>query len=119
MAELGRESVVRMPVIELDEVRKGLRGTAIVNGSPCIWDIRMVKTPAEVARIRHICQIVSAGFEALPDKLRIGDSEADACRKLRLDCALRGADATPFMPGVMSWPSEPSHACTARLKSCT
>jgi Xaa-Pro aminopeptidase len=99
-AELGRESVVRMPIIELDQVRKGLRGTAIVNGSPCMREIRMVKTAAEIARIRHICQIVSAGFEALPAKLRVGDTEAEACRKLRIDVAERGADATPFMPGV-------------------
>ena len=99
-AELGREMVLRMPVVEFDALRDRLPGFQFADGSPCLWDIRMVKTAAEVACIRHICGLASDAYNALPAKLAIGDSERDACRKLRIDIAERGADATPFMPGV-------------------
>lgn len=96
-AELGREMVLRMPVIEFFALRDRLAGIEMVDGSPCLWHIRMVKTPAEVEHIRFICQITSDAYEDLPGKVRIGDSEREACRRLRIDIAQRGAelDAVP------------------------
>lgn len=99
-AELGRESVLRMPLIELERVRQSIAGLEWVDASPLLWAQRFVKSPAEIARIRHICQITSDGFEALAEKLEIGDSERDACCKLRIDLLQRGADNTPYMPGI-------------------
>jgi len=99
-AEMGRESVVRMPLVDFDKVREDLGNMGIVDGSPAIWDLRRIKSPAEIERIRYICQLTSEGFEALTGKLRIGDSEREAVRKLRLDLTERGCDSIPFMPGV-------------------
>jgi Xaa-Pro aminopeptidase len=110
-AELGREMVLRMPIIEFDALRERLPGFEFVNGTPCLWEIRMVKTAAEVARIRYICELVSDAYNALPGKLAIGDSERDACRKLRIDIAERGADATPFMPGIAGPGGVPQIIC--------
>ena len=110
-AELGREMVLRMPIIEFDDLRERLPGFEFVNGTPCLWEIRMVKTAAEVARIRYICELVSDAYNALPEKLAIGDSERDACRKLRIDIAERGADATPFMPGIAGPGGVPQIIC--------
>ena len=99
-AELGRESVVRMPLTDFLRIRDGLPGTEIVDGSPCIWSIRMVKTEAEIARAGHICRIVSDAFAAFPGKLTIGMTEREACRALRTDIIARGADNVPYMPAV-------------------
>ena len=99
-AELGREMVLRMPIIEFETLRDSLPGFEFADGSPCLWDIRMIKTATEVACIDFICRIASDAYNALPEKLAIGDSERDACRRLRIDITERGADATPFMPGV-------------------
>ena len=99
-AELGRESVVRMPLTDFLRIRDGLPGTEIVDGSPCIWSIRMVKTEAEIARAGHICRIVSDAFAAFPGKLAIGMTEREACRALRTDIIARGADNVPYMPAV-------------------
>ena len=98
-AELGREMALRMPVIEFLELRQGL-GSAIEDGSPCLWEIRMVKTEAEIDHIHYICQIASDAYEALPSEIAVGDSEREVVRKLRIDIARRGADATPFMPAI-------------------
>jgi Xaa-Pro aminopeptidase len=98
-AELGREMSLRMPVIDLLKLRDGL-GSEVVDGSPAIWDMRMVKTDAEVGHIHHICQIASEAYEALPNHISIGESEREIVRKLRIDVARRGADSTPFMPAI-------------------
>ena len=99
-AELGREMALRMPVIQLDDLRDALPGLEIANGSPAIWEARRVKTPAEVEHIRFICQVASDGYAALPSLVGKGETARDACRKLTMEILGRGADAVPFMPGV-------------------
>lgn len=98
-AELGREMTLRMPVIDFLKLRE-TPGLDIVDGSPAIWEMRMVKTPAEIAHIEYICQIASDAYNALPEQISIGESEREIVRKLRIDVARRGADATPFMPAI-------------------
>jgi Xaa-Pro dipeptidase len=98
-AEMGREMALRMPVAEFLQLRGSL-GLSLGNGSPCIWEIRMVKTEAEIAHIHYICQIASDAYEALPSQISIGESEREIVRKLRIDIARRGADSTPFMPAI-------------------
>ncbi len=98
--ELGREHSLRMPVMDFYALQDKLSGIELANGSPCLWEIRMVKTDGEVARIRHICEIVSDTYASVPDLVSIGDTEREACHKLRIDILQRGADAVPFLPGV-------------------
>lgn len=98
-AELGREMSLRMPVIDFLRLRDSL-GSEIVDGSPAIWQMRMVKTDAEIEHIHYICRIASDAYEALPTQIAVGESEREAVRKLRIDIARRGADATPFMPAI-------------------
>ncbi len=99
-AELGREMALRMPVAQLDELRDALPGLEIMNGSPAIWRIRGVKTPAEIEHIRFICQIASDAYETLPSYVHPGDTPREACRRLTMDVLARGADSVPFMPGI-------------------
>lgn len=98
-AELGREMALRMPVTQFLELRSRL-SPELADGAPCIWEIRMVKTEAEIARIRRICGIAGQAYEALPAGVHAGDSERDACRRLRADLAERGADAIPYLAGA-------------------
>jgi len=98
-AEMGREMSLRMPVADFLALRDRL-ASEFADGSPCLWEIRMVKTAAEVARIHHICQIASIAYERLPDRITIGETEREIARKLRIDVAQLGADATPFMPVI-------------------
>ena len=80
-AELGKEMAIRMPVRDLLKLKETVK-TNIVDGSDAIWDMRMVKTNAEIERIKFICSIASDAFNNLPSKLLIGDSERDAVNKL-------------------------------------
>jgi Xaa-Pro aminopeptidase len=109
--ELGREHSLRMPVMQFLELRERVRGSELVNGSPCIWDIRMIKTDAEVAHICHICELASDAYSAVPSLVKTGDTEREACRKLRIDIARRGADSTPFLPGISGPGGVPQIVC--------
>ena len=98
--EMGRESIIRMPIVDFDALRAGAGNLEFADGSPTIWRLRGIKSPAEIARLRHVCRIASDAFAALPDKLKIGETEIDACRKMRLELIERGADGTPFVATV-------------------
>ncbi len=98
--EMGRESVVRMPIRDFDSLRDRVGNLTFADGSPVLWSLRRVKSPAEVARLRHVCRLASAAFEALPQRLRIGDSEIEARRKMQIELAEKGADSAPFVAVV-------------------
>ncbi len=98
-AELGREMALRMPVNDFLKLRTFIN-RPILDGSPALWEIRMVKTKSEIHRIGHICKLASKSYQDLSKNLNIGETERDAARKLRIDLARRGADSTPFLPVV-------------------
>jgi Xaa-Pro aminopeptidase len=109
--ELGREHSLRMPVVQFLELRDVLGGVDLVNGSSCIWEIRMVKTESEITHIRHICGLASDAYEEVPKLIAIGDSERDAARKLRLELTTRGADSIPFLPAISGFGGVPQIVC--------
>jgi Xaa-Pro aminopeptidase len=98
-AEFGKEMAIRMPVRDLFKLKEIVK-TNIVDGSDAIWEMRMIKTNAEVERIKHICSIASDAYYDLPSILNIGDTEREAVNKLKIDIINRGADNVPFMPGI-------------------
>jgi len=113
--EMGRESVVRMPLVDLAVLRDRIRGVDLVDGSPAIWALRALKSPLEVDCIRRSCQAVGRAFEALPATLARGRTERQAARALTLDILTRGVDAVPFLacasgpggyPEIISPPSD-------------
>ena len=98
-AEFGKEMAIRMPVKDLLKLKEVV-STNIVDGSDAIWDMRMIKTDAEIERIKFICTIASDAYNDLPSKLLLGDTEREAVNKLKIDMINRGADNVPFMPGI-------------------
>jgi Xaa-Pro aminopeptidase len=94
--ELGAESRLGMPAADFLRLRRMIRPVRMIDGAPLMTELRLVKSSAEVARIRHICEIASNTFDALPDFFRIGDSESQLVRKFQSDILLRGADKTPY-----------------------
>ena len=50
--------------------------------------MRMIKTNAEIERIKQICSIASDAYYDLPSKLNIGDTEREAVNKLKIDIIL-------------------------------
>jgi Xaa-Pro aminopeptidase len=95
--EMGRESVVRMPLTDFDRLRATVRGLEFVDGSPLLWSLRMIKSAGEIDRIREACRAAADAFDLFQTRIGIGDSEIDASRIFRIAAMECGADTTPFV----------------------
>lgn len=96
---MGPETHVRMPLADFDRVRSSLPSIEFVDATDLVAGMRMVKSEAEIAKVAHICDIVSGAFEGLPDLISIGDTEREAFAKFRIDILQRGADDVPYLVG--------------------
>ncbi len=94
--EMGPESRLGMPVSDLLRLKRIMRPFDMVDGFGVMRELRLIKSPAEIARIRRICRIASDAFDALPAMIEAGDSEKEVVRKFQADLLLRGADKTPY-----------------------
>ncbi|MSO92806.1 MAG: aminopeptidase P family protein [Rhodospirillales bacterium] len=96
-AELGAESRMTMPIGDFLRLKDMLAPIEIVDGFKFLLALRMVKSPAEVARIRRIAGIVSDSFDALKGSLRVGQSELEAGQIFKIDMLKRGAHTVPYV----------------------
>ncbi len=93
----GAESVIRMPVADLERLRQQLRHFEWKDFSKQAHCQRMVKSEREIEKIRYICQVASDGFEALPSSMQRGMTETEVVRKMKIDLLERGADTVPYI----------------------
>ena len=94
---LGHESVLRMPLGDYYRLIEKLPFFEIADVSGILHRVRYVKSPAEIQKISHICQIASGAFEALPQSIKTGESEREICHRMRIDLLQRGADSIPYL----------------------
>lgn len=94
--ELGLESRLGMPVADLMRLKRMIRPFELADAITVMRPLRLVKSAAEVARIRHICQIAGDAFDRLPGLVADGDTERDIVRKFQAELYLLGADKTPY-----------------------
>lgn len=97
---MGAETQLRMPPADFFVLKENLQGGNIVDAGNLLKRVRVVKSENEVEKIRAACEIASSAFEALPGKIRSGDTERDICRKFKLDLLAGGADSAPYVMGV-------------------
>ena len=95
--EMGRESFIRMPMLDFDRLRKNMCAVEFVDASPLIWGLRMVKSTREIDKVREACRIGSDAFDLFLPRLRYGDSEVNIAREFRKTAFDCGADNAPFV----------------------
>lgn len=96
---MGHESHLRMPLGDFRALRAELPGIEFVDASAIVRALRMVKSEAEIDKTRHVCQLVSDGFEGFGEIAALGDVEREIFRALRIDFLKRGADDVPYLVG--------------------
>ncbi len=94
---LGRETMLRMPVLDFRALADKIPQLEIVDVSMLLHQLRYVKSEAEIRKIHYICDLTSDAFEALPQSLITGQSERLNCQRLRVDLLQRGADHSPYL----------------------
>ncbi len=91
------ESTLRMPLGDYEYLVSSLSGIEIKDANKILRKVRFVKSAAEVAKIKHICQITSKGFIDLEDFLKVGESERENCQRFKQHLLSLGADDTPYI----------------------
>ncbi|MEC8309079.1 MAG: Xaa-Pro peptidase family protein [Pseudomonadota bacterium] len=97
---MGRETALRMPAADMMALRTMLPDIALHDMTADVQRIRMVKSPREIAKIRHICGIVCNVFDDLPDWVEEGMPLAELFREFKRAALAAGADDVSYLVGT-------------------
>lgn len=95
-AEFGTDQRLAMPIAELDALRAGLSNAQLVDAGDLLWDLRAIKSAPEIAYIREADRVNGAGLALGYSRMRAGDSEVDAARKVSAALVESGAYRPPY-----------------------
>lgn len=96
---MGHETHLRMPLADWDRLRASLPGLQVVDVTTALQSLRMVKSDAEIEKLRHICEIGSAAFERVPEIIAVGQPLEEVFRAFRREALVLGADDVPYLVG--------------------
>jgi Xaa-Pro dipeptidase len=95
-AELGVDQRVAMPVLEFAALQAGLPDAVFEDASDLLWQLRMVKSQAELTYIREADRINGEAHRLAFARIRPGDSEVDVARIYGMAMAECGAVRPPY-----------------------
>lgn len=95
----GHETALRMPLGDWEQLIAALPGLEISDATEIVQGLRMVKSPAEIAKLRHICSIGSKAFAAVPGIAFAGQPLEETFREFRREALALGADDVPYLVG--------------------
>ncbi|SDW62287.1 Xaa-Pro aminopeptidase [Ruegeria halocynthiae] len=95
----GHETHVRMPLADLRRLQSGIGARHISGDHGILRALRMVKSDAEVARIRTACQIAARAFARVPEIASAGVAIDQVFRQFQMLCLEEGADWVPYLAG--------------------
>ncbi len=96
---MGPETHLRMPLADWSRLRASIPEMHVVDATPTVAAVRMVKSAPEIAKIRHICHRAGDAFDALADIAGEGVELSSVFRRFRIDLLERGADDVPYLVG--------------------
>lgn len=81
--EAGHEMLIGMPLTQWETLRSEIAAATWVPAGDAIWSVRMIKSEAEIERLRRSAVVTNRAQEELRDSLRVGMSELEAAGILR------------------------------------
>ncbi len=95
----GDESVLRMPLRDLDKLYQHFPKETWCDVTPLIRALRMVKSEAEIAKIRYIATQTSHTFNQADALFYSGQPLDEAFRAFKIALLKNGADDVPYLVG--------------------
>jgi Xaa-Pro aminopeptidase len=95
----GHETHVRMPLADLDRLRRGVAGQ-ITGDTGILRQLRMIKSEAEVEKIEAICGIAGRAFDRVPEIAGVGVPLDQIFRGFQMLGLQEGADWVPYLAGA-------------------
>ena len=96
----GHETGLRMPLGDWERLITRLKGLKVKDATKIVQTARMVKSEAEIEKLKHICRIGSATFERLPEMIRPETPLQEVFRAFRTEALRQGADDVPYVVGA-------------------
>lgn len=96
---MGPETALRMSLNDFHRLSEMIEPLQFRDASPIIRALRMVKSEAEIDKIRHICGVMGDVFDDLPHRLAMGMSEVDIFRVFKTMSLEAGADDVAYLVG--------------------
>ena len=91
--ELGFEQTLDISYLEFCRLRENLSPTNLVDMSALLWQMRMIKSEAEIACVRKACQITSEAYEKTFLGTGADDSELQIFRAMQTNLRRGGGGA--------------------------
>lgn len=95
----GPETHLHMPLAGFEHLRAELRHTEFVDATELVRAQRMVKSEAEIAITREICEIASRSFARGAELFHAGQPQSEAFRNFKIELLRQGADDVPYLVG--------------------
>ncbi|MDX1743580.1 MAG: Xaa-Pro peptidase family protein [Ruegeria sp.] len=95
----GHETHVRMPLGDIHRLQRGLGTRRLGSDEGIIRALRMVKSPAEIAKIETACAIAGRAFQRVPEIAGDGIALDEVFRRFQVLCLEEGADWVPYLAG--------------------
>lgn len=95
----GHETHLRMPLADFKRLRDGLKPRRICGDYGLMRALRMIKSPAEIAKIETACAIGGRAFARVPEIAHEGAVLDEVFRKFQVLCLEEGADWVPYLAG--------------------
>ncbi|MDX2483247.1 MAG: aminopeptidase P family N-terminal domain-containing protein, partial [Pseudodonghicola sp.] len=98
---MGLESHLRMPLADWGRVQ-ALADVRFTDDGGILRALRMIKSEAEVDKIRASCAVADRAFARVPEIARAGGALDDLFRRFQCLCLEEGADWVPYLAGAAS-----------------
>ncbi len=96
---MGLETQVRMPLGDLDQLRRSLATHKFVDATAVVHRVREVKSEAEIAKIKATCAIAGRAFDRVQDMAGAGVPLDQVFRDFQAALLTEGADWVSYTAG--------------------
>ncbi len=95
----GHETHLRMPQADFMRLQSLCPGMRFCGDDSIIRRLRLIKSDAEIAKIRTACMIAGRAFDRVGEIAAEGNPLSDVFRKFQMLCLEEGADWVPYLAG--------------------
>jgi Xaa-Pro aminopeptidase len=95
----GAESHLRMPLADYEKLVTLLVGNPIRDCNELVRGLRVVKSEAEIDKIRHAAQAASRAFLRVPEFVSIGMSDRETFQAMKHELLNQGVDDVSYLVG--------------------
>ncbi|MBO6774975.1 MAG: aminopeptidase P family protein [Marinibacterium sp.] len=95
---MGHETHVRMPLADWARLAE-MPGVELVPDGGLMRRLRLVKSEAEITKIRAACAVANRAFARVPNEIRVGMGLDNVFRRFQMLCLEEGANWVPYLAG--------------------